>query len=224
MPNLEQSHSLLASHGAVSLAHELMIRGHTQDTEVGGESPKGKLGPRTASTDSGGSGLNSARRTSRSIANGALNDSVQNSHDVQVQDAGSKTGPGNVGVGEQGQKLAKEAKDSRVIVAGAALGVGRPRLSFKGGGGSGSGSGVCTSEKSGQEIAEICAGDNGRETMDNRAGSGSAHAHDPPPQQQGANHRFLEVLSFGVTKGFVLPLYFTCSNGTWLGVRESCFG
>ena len=195
------------------------MRGHTQDTEDGGESPKGMFSQRTTSTDSASSGVNCARRASRSTANGALNDSFKNSH--HLQDAGSKTGPEKGGVGEQEKQLAglKEAKDPGVVVAGAALGEGRPRLSVKGGGGcsvisdgggqvtaivdfqiigsnsyyiDGSGSGVGNSEKSGREIAEIGAEDSGRETTDNHAGSVSARVS--PPQQQAANHNFLEVL------------------------------
>ena len=46
-------------------------------------------------------------------------------------------------------------------------------------------------------VAEIGAEDSGRETMDDAAGSGSAHNQDSPPQQQTANHTFLEVLVFG---------------------------
>jgi hypothetical protein len=206
------------------------MRGHTQDTEDGGESPKGMFSQRTTSTDSASSGVNCARRASRSTANGALNDSFKNSH--HLQDAGSKTGPKKGGVGEQEKKLAglKEAKDSGVVVAGAALGKSRPRLSVKSGGGSsvtsddggqvtaivdfqiigsnrycidGSRSRVGNSERSGREIAEIGAEDSRRETTDNHAGSGSAHVS--PPQQQAANHSFLEVL-LGVI-WFVLPLY-----------------
>lgn len=77
---------------------------HPQDIEGAGESPKGKLSPRTTSRDSADSGRNSTRRTSRSVDNGALDDKFQKFQDVQ--DAGSKTEVETGGVDEQGKKPA----------------------------------------------------------------------------------------------------------------------